>query len=108
VPRAFSPFNWIKDSVSNSVLVKEVENIARLKLPSPSSLDLDTSTPLTYFFQTGDQVSVDLILGEYMVEPQAVLRGSNPGNYSYDLGASELTLHEPADKTSTVNWTITP
>ncbi|HIK60300.1 MAG TPA: hypothetical protein EYF98_06345 [Planctomycetes bacterium] len=108
MPRTFSPFDWKIVSGSNALIVSNVANIAELNLPIPKSVSLDTSTTLTYYFQTGDGNSVDLILGENPNEPQSVLRGFSPGNYSYDLGTSELPLHEPADKASTVKWTIIP
>jgi pimeloyl-ACP methyl ester carboxylesterase len=107
VPRVLSPFKWTKDSVSNSVMVTEVANIAELNLPSPIGVGLDTTANLTYHFNTADSVPVKLIIGEYMVEPQTVLRGKDPGNYSFDLGTSELILHEPASD-GFVTWRITP
>ncbi|MDP6940240.1 MAG: hypothetical protein QF848_15555 [Planctomycetota bacterium] len=106
--RAFSPFKWSKHSGLNLLLVTEVANIAELNLASPSPVGLDTSTALTYYFQTGDGVPVDLVLGEYTLQPTKVERSDGAGSWSWDSATSELTIHEPADKAGTVQWTITP
>jgi pimeloyl-ACP methyl ester carboxylesterase len=111
VPRVFSPFRSFIKKSANLIMVTEVENIAELKLPSPSSVGLRTSEKgqvkvLTYYFDTADGVPLKLILGEFTAQPTKVERKGIPGSWSWDAATSELTLYEPATD-GFVKWEIT-
>ncbi len=111
VPRVFSPFRSFIKKSANSIMVTEVENIAELKLPSPSSVGLRTSVKgqvkvLTYFFDTADGDPLKLILGEFTDQPTKVERKGIPGSWSWKKKTSELTLDEPGTD-GFVTWKIT-
>lgn len=104
---AFTPFRWTMNSVANSLVLDETQNLARVVVDT-LSIGLNTEVNLDLVMQSTDGGAEVTTLTGYELQPQEVLRGGvATTDWSWDPIGETVTLTETNPAAGAV-WKIRP
>jgi pimeloyl-ACP methyl ester carboxylesterase len=106
-PGAFTPLRWTMNSVTNTLVLDETENLARVVVDT-LSIGLNTEVNVDLVMQSADGGTEVTTLTGYELQPQEVLRDGVPTtSWSWDPVGETVTLTE-TDPGAGVTWRVRP